>query len=261
MDPRDTRWTVAALAAAGLFIGGGIGGAALDAAPVASEAAGTLPAHVHAATDTPSALTPIFAIADGAVIAGAPGPAAITSDTPIARVDFQNAMRQLWEDHIAWTRLYIVSFAADLPDQEATAQRLLRNQADIGNAVKPFYGEEAGNALTKLLEEHILDAADLLKAAKAGDQSAVDVASANWYANANAIAAFLHEANPDAWPLAELQTEMKAHLDITLEEATARLNGDYAADIAAYDEVETHILHLADLLSAGIMAQFPDRFA
>src|SRR5688572_12154878 len=50
-----------------------------------------------------------------------------------------NAMRKLWEDHIAWTRLFIVSAAADLPDKAATTERLLQNQTDIGNAIKPYY--------------------------------------------------------------------------------------------------------------------------
>ena len=174
---------------------------------------------------------------------------------------FRNEMRRLWEDHITWTRLYIVSAAADLPDLDLTTQRLLRNQADIGAAVKPFYGEDAGDELTRLLEEHILGAADLLAAAKSGNQTAIDMAAANWYVNADAIGAFLSAANPERWPLADLQTGMRAHLDLTLQEATARLDGDYAADIAAYDEVHHHILAFADLLSDGIVGQFPDRFA
>jgi hypothetical protein len=179
----------------------------------------------------------------------------------IDRLAFHDAMRKLWEDHITWTRLYIVSVAADLPDQDATAQRLLQNQTDIGDAVKPFYGAEAGDALTALLRTHILGAADLLKAAKSGDQAAVETASKAWYANANDIAAFLNKANPDQWPLADLQSQMKMHLDLTLQEATARLQGDYAADIAAYDEIHNHILQLADLLSTGIEQQFPDQFS
>jgi len=201
---------------------------------------------------------PLTAIAQEAT---APATQGDTSQASFERVAFQDQMRKLWEDHITWTRLYIVSFAADLPDQDLTAQRLLRNQTDIGNAIKPYYGEEAGNQLMALLEEHIQGAVDLLKAAKSGDQAAVETASANWYANADAIAAFLNQANPESWPLAALQEQMKMHLDLTLKEATAHLNGDFAADIAAYDEVHDHILKLADLLSAGIMQQFSDQFA
>ena len=56
-------------------------------------------------------------------------------------------MRRLWHEHTAWTRLAIVSLTTDAPDTKATVARLLRNQTDIGNAVKPFYGAAAGRQL------------------------------------------------------------------------------------------------------------------
>jgi hypothetical protein len=174
---------------------------------------------------------------------------------------FHDAMRRLWVDHVTWTRLFIVSFAADLPDLQATTGRLLQNQVDIGDAVKPFYGEAAGNQLTDLLRQHILTAADLLAAAKAGDTEAFEQAKDDWYANAEQIAVFLHDANPRNWPLADLDSMMKAHLDLTLQEASDQLGGNYAASIAGFDAVETEILGMADMLSSGIIAQFPQKFA
>ena len=192
-----------------------------------------------------------------------PTPAAGQGSTAIAlekQFTFRNAMRALWEDHIAWTRLYIVSVAANLPDKDATAGRLLRNQADIGNAIKPYYGSAAGDKLTALLRGHILTAADLLAAARAGDTVKVGDASKRWYANADEIAVFLSGANPRQWPPAEMKAMMKEHLDLTLQEASARLKGDWASDIAAYDKVHTQILHMADMLSAGIIRQFPAKF-
>ena len=179
---------------------------------------------------------------------------------PIGRAAFHDAMRKLWEDHVTWTRLYIVSAAAGLPDAQPTAERLLRNQADIGDAIKPFYGKPAGDRLTELLRSHILIAADLIKAAKAGDSAAVEAASARWNANADEIADFLSGANPNNWPRTTLRSEMRHHLDLTLQEAQARLRGDWAADIAAYDTVHEHILGMADVLSSGIVKQFPGRF-
>lgn len=173
---------------------------------------------------------------------------------------FHDAMRVLWEDHIVWTRLYIISAAADLPDKDLVAQRLLQNQVDIGNAIKPFYGDVAGDALTALLQDHILIAAELIDAAKRGDTPAFNRAHRRWYANANDIAAFLSAANPRNWPRGEMRAMMKSHLDLTLEEAAARLNGDFAGDIAAYDKVHQDILHMADMLSEGIMHQFPKAF-
>jgi hypothetical protein len=173
---------------------------------------------------------------------------------------FHDGMRKLWEDHITWTRLAIVSFAADLPDFDATAARLLKNQDDIGNAIKPYYGRAAGAALTKLLKEHILGAVALMRAAKSGDKDSIAGASADWYANGNQIADLLHSANPRQWPRATMRSMMKSHLDETLSEAQNRLEGHYAADVRDYDAVHRHILKMADMLSAGIIHQFAQRF-
>jgi hypothetical protein len=180
------------------------------------------------------------------------------------RTAFHDAMRALWEDHIVWTRQFIVSAATqaeNLEDTDATVDRLLANQADIGNAIKPFYGEAAGDALTELLREHILTAADIIAAAKAGDQQRLDAKIAAWYANGDEIATFLSEANPRHWPLKDMKAHMKSHLDLTFEEALARLQDRYADDIAAYDKVHKDILEMADMLSEGIIAEFPSHFA
>jgi hypothetical protein len=174
--------------------------------------------------------------------------------------EFHDGMRKLWEDHVTWTRLAIISIVDELPDQQVTVDRLLQNQVDIGDAIKPFYGDEAGTQLTELLREHILIAADILAAARSNDQAAVAEANDRWYANADEIAAFLATANPDEWPQDEMTSMMREHLDLTLEEATARLTGDYAADVAAYDRIHNQILEMADMLSDGIVAQFPEQF-
>src|SRR5438105_11594514 len=77
---------------------------------------------------------------------------AVQGRSPVPQLDFQNAMRKLWEDHITWTRLVIVAVLDDRPEKDAALARLLQNQVDIGNAVKPFYGDAAGNQLTSLLK-------------------------------------------------------------------------------------------------------------
>jgi hypothetical protein len=190
---------------------------------------------------------------------GAPAPTVRPAQT-IDRAGFHDAMRKLWEDHITWTRLYIVSAVAGLPDAQPAAQRLLQNQADIGNAIRPFYGDPAGDRLTALLRQHILIAADLVTAAKTAKTADVEAASARWTANADEIADFLSGANSTNWPRATLRAEMRHHLELTLQEAQARLRGDWAADVTAYDAVHQHILAMADMLSAGIVSQFRGKF-
>jgi hypothetical protein len=182
-----------------------------------------------------------------------------------AKVDaqeFHDAMRKLWEDHITWTRLVIVGVLGDLPaaDVDASVQRLLQNQVDIGNAIKPFYGEEAGGQLTALLTDHILIAAEILQAAEDNDTAVLNDAIARWYENADDIAEFLNAANPENWPLEEMRAMMREHLDLTLKEAVSYLEGNYVASVDFYDLIHLQALEMADMLSEGIIRQFPQKF-
>ncbi|HET7351306.1 MAG TPA: hypothetical protein VFJ28_10235 [Marmoricola sp.] len=173
---------------------------------------------------------------------------------------FQDDMRKLWEDHVTWTRLAIVTFADGSAGFDATADRLLKNQEDIGAAIDPFYGKAAGDRLTALLKDHIGVAVELLQAAKGGDDAAFADAHTRWYANSDDIADFLAEADPRSWPQATMRAAMRTHLDQTLAEASHELTGQYAASVADYDEIHQHILMMADVLSSGIVKAFPSRF-
>lgn len=168
-------------------------------------------------------------------------------------------MDSLWTEHVVWTRMYIISSLEDAPDTNATAARLLSNQEEIGDAIKPFYGEEAGDNLTALLKEHILIAVDIIEAVKAENTSQVDAGSARWNQNADDIAAFLADLNP-YFEESAIQEALYMHLAMTNDEVVARVNGNYTADIEAYDEIYDQILVLSDTLSDGIVQQFPERF-
>jgi hypothetical protein len=187
-------------------------------------------------------------------------PATSVDESAVAQQALRADMRMLWEDHVAWTRLFIVSAVAGAPDTSATAQRLLRNQTDIGDAIKPLYGDAAGAQLTALLQDHIVVAGDLLAAAKAGNSAKVTTSNDRWYANADEIAGFLAAANPAHWPDSEMRHMMREHLDLTLSEAVNQLKGDFPASIADYDRIHVQILGMADMLSDGIIGQFPERF-
>jgi hypothetical protein len=178
---------------------------------------------------------------------------------PMAKEDLRFTMRKLWEDHIVYTRNYIISALSNLPDSGAIAERLLSNQDEIGAALKPYYGDEAGNKLATLLRDHIKIATVVVGAAKAGDKMALDKAQADWGANADAIAAFLSGANP-AWTKMELADMLHKHLDLTTGEVTSRLNKDWKADVDYYDKGHAHMLMFADVLTNGIVKQFPEKF-
>ena len=169
------------------------------------------------------------------------------------------AMNKLWEDHVTWTRNVILCLVDGVPGADQAVKRLMQNQVDIGNAVKPYYGEEAGNKLTELLKAHIAISADVVKSAKAGNKTALDSANKKWYANADEISAFLSKANPN-WALADMQMMMNDHLKLTTDEAVQRIKKDYVADILAYDKVHDEILKMSAMLADGIIKQFPAKF-
>lgn len=170
------------------------------------------------------------------------------------------AMRKLWEEHIGYTRNFIITTLAGLLDQPALIQRLLRNQDHIGSAIKPYYGDAAGSQLSQLLREHINIAADIVVAAKAGDATLVRSKQQEWTANGVAIAVLLSGANIN-WARADLENMLQRHLDLTTRAVVARLGADWEGDIRAYDEGHEHMLMFADTLSIGIINQFPEAFA
>lgn len=170
-------------------------------------------------------------------------------------------MRKLWTDHVVWTRDYIIAAVDDKPDAKAAENRLMKNQDDIGAAVGKYYGASAGQQLTTLLKEHIAQAGDVVKAAKAGNKTALQQNSDKWEKNAVAIADFLSKANPQNWPRATLVDMMKKHLSTTTTEVQMRLNKDWDGDVRAFDAVYDHILMMSDALADGIVKQFPDKFA
>jgi hypothetical protein len=185
-------------------------------------------------------------------------------------------MRKLWEDHITWTRNVIISFEVNVPDSSETLpdlgaalNRLFANQADIGNAIKPYYGNAAGDELTSLLHDHIAIAGDILQDVKTGNSTKYQTDNARWYANAHDIAVFLSGGtvegstvtlNPPTGSLADWDQMMKDHLDATTAEVVARKTTNWTGDVAAYDKVHQQALGMADMLSNGIIANFPAKF-
>jgi hypothetical protein len=208
------------------------------------------------------ALTATFLSLSTTIAMPAIGPAPATAQAmiPASASELRAAMRKLWEDHITWTRVYIIDAIGNLPDANAAAARLLKNQDDIGAAITPYYGAAAGSQLTSLLKQHIMIATDVLKAAKANDNAAVAAQQKRWSDNADQIAAFLNTANPSAWPRATIRDALQKHLDFTTTEVVSRLHGDWNGDIAAYDANHDHMLMFSDMLTNGIVQQFPAKF-
>jgi len=168
--------------------------------------------------------------------------------------------RKLWIDHVSWTRSFIISDLASLPDKDVVLQRLLKNQDDIGSSIKPYYGEEAGNKLSKLLSEHISIGGQVVDAAKSNNKIDLDKYNKLWYKNADDIADFLSSANPN-WPNSELKDMLHKHLELVTSQVVARINKNWKADVDAYDKGEDHMIKFADVISDGLIKQFPEKLS
>jgi hypothetical protein len=177
----------------------------------------------------------------------------------LTKCKLKTTLRELWEDHVNWTRNAIFCLVDNLPGTDQVVKRLLKNQEDIGNLIKYYYGEEAGNKLTELLKEHIMIAGEVIGAAKTGDHHKFDITNRKWHENADEIAEFLAKANPHL-DLLSMKYMMKDHLKLTTDEVVARIKKDYVMDIHATDKVHHEIRMMSDLLYMGICAQFPEKF-
>lgn len=182
-----------------------------------------------------------------------------TANMTKAICDLKMAERRLWIDHVSWTRSFIISDIASLKDKEDVLNRLLKNQDDIGNSIKPYYGEEVVNKLSALLREHIELAGKVLDAAKAKNNDDLEKYNKLWYENADEIADFLSKANPN-YKNKELKDMLHTHLQLITDQVAARLIDNWKADIEAYDKGEDHMIKFADILSDGIIKQFPEKF-
>lgn len=186
---------------------------------------------------------------------------AYSKDIPCSKTAYELKMDQkrLWIDHVSWTRSFIVSDLSSLDDKGSVLERLLKNQDDIGNSIKSYYGEDAGNQLATLLREHIELAGQVVDAAKTGNKSDLEKYNKLWYENADKIAKFLSSANPN-YSYKVLKDMLYKHLQFVTDQATSRLNKDWKSDIEAYDKGEDHMIMFADIIADGIIKQFPQKF-
>jgi hypothetical protein len=176
-----------------------------------------------------------------------------------SKLMLSNKIRELWEQHTTWTRAAIVSLVFGLPDVDFVTNRLLQNPENFGNTFRVYYGNKIGSKLRDLIREHLVIAAQLVKAAKAGDNKAESEIEKRWYANGDEIAAFLGSINP-YWSEEDWRKMYRTHLGLVKSEAVILLTKNYSAEASIYDNLETQALEMADMMIQGIIKQFPDKF-
>jgi hypothetical protein len=170
---------------------------------------------------------------------------------PAEKVNLKEAVRKLFTDHAVYTAFVMKSIVAGSGDLQVFVTRLLRNQKDIGDNLKPIIGEENGNRLTELLTEHIKLAAKVISNASKKDQnlqSSIDAL----FANSDEVAQFLTSLNPAKLPYAATQNMFHAHNQYVIDMTVSRLAGRYEDEQRLYDSYYNEILEMADDIYAAL---------
>ena len=168
---------------------------------------------------------------------------------------------QLWEDHITWTRLAIISLTTGSPDTEATvgaaAAEPDRHRQRRQAVLRQGRRQRADRGAAPAHPDRRRRRSPPPRPATRPSSPTRRPAGSRTPTTSPRV---LNSVNPRYWKLAALKAEMRKHLTLTTQEAVARLQGNWTADVAAYDRIHHHILHMSDLLSDGLVKQFPKRF-
>ena len=173
--------------------------------------------------------------------------------------DLKSTMRQLWADHVMWMRGYIVSMSSNALNRKEIAERLVKNQMDLGDLMGQYYGVDDGNEYTILLKDHIEMVEELVAAIVAKNQEKSRDADAKCRRNVEKMAHFLQKINTH-WTVKEVLASFNDHLNLTIVEITACLNKDWKKDIKAFDDVFEQSMKIADMFTKGIIEQSPANF-
>ena len=187
----------------------------------------------------------------------APAPAP-TADS--AALTTRLALRDLWVEHIFWIRNYaLANQAADRQQAKVAADQVVDNATKIANSIAPFYGQPAADQLLKLLAGHWGAVKHYSDATVVKDTKGKQAAVTDLTSNAKAIAAFLAKANPNL-PENTLVAMLSAHGGHHVAQVDELAAHDYAGEARTWQMMRTHIVSLADALTAALVKQFPDKF-
>jgi hypothetical protein len=193
--------------------------------------------------------------------------AVINERTLVFRMD----SRTLWTRYALGMINYSVSNFGTMPSTPAVEKNLSRNSAAIGDYFVPYYGITSGTKLGSLLTVITKNGVNLVNAIKS-KQVDVAVYTTIWSRQIDDLATYLHELNPAQYPkdlLAEMFTNLTGFWATDFQ---ARFVNDFAADAVALDNIlkvavsgipnhsNKGYSSIADILSRGIIAQFPFSF-
>jgi hypothetical protein len=191
----------------------------------------------------------------------------INERTLIFRMD----SRTLWTRYALGMINYSVSDFGNMPSTANVKNNLSRNASAVGTYFVPYYGITAGTKIGDLLAVITKNGVKIVEAIK-NNTADIQVYTDIWAQQTQALAQYLNELNPGQYPT-DLLNEMLTNLtDFWVVDFRARYTEDFAADAVALDNIlkvavsgipdhaNKGYQSLADILSRGIIAQYPLSF-
>lgn len=167
--------------------------------------------------------------------------------------------RSVWSKHVWWTREVIIAIANSLQSTQTSVAKLLKNPAEMGQIMSPYYPERSVKRFEELFTVHLSMGGDIVTAAKVGNMQRVEELTKQWYANADDIARFMASINPH-FNESEIKRMMYEHLRLTLLESSHYLGGRFQASIDTFDQIQVEAQTMADYFAKGMAEQFPNEF-
>ena len=176
-----------------------------------------------------------------------------------AEQNLNNYLRLLWLENVYWLQMAIQSMIFDLPDAGISSARLMQNPRDFEMAMQTFYGNDDAAAFAELMSNHLTIANELVNALMNSNANAAADAERRWYANADQMASFLSSINSN-WSQESLQNLLRDHLDMIKNIVNDMLAGNFEESVTAFTDLESQATELADVMTDGIIREFPQYF-
>jgi hypothetical protein len=166
-----------------------------------------------------------------------------------------NTLRKFWLELPMWRRAYLVSYASNFGDVEMVGNKLYQMPTDIGDVLEVFFGDTIARKIEGMLREQIVIGAEILRSEKTGDTKAINESTARLYQNADQMAAYFAQINPN-WDETVWKNLLYDYYKTTILEMVTILAGKYAESITLYESMENQALNLADYMAKGMIPYF-----
>jgi len=176
-----------------------------------------------------------------------------------AEQNLGNYLRFLWLQQVYWLRMAIQSELWNLSDAEYVMNRLLENPQDFQMALKTFYGDENAKKFADLLTNHLTLISHYVMAIRDGNAQAAADAENQLNNNGVQMVSFLTSINPN-WTASDLQRMLSEYMNLTKEEIDATMSQNFENSINIFADIERGALEMADMMTKGIVKQYPQYF-